>query len=82
MNKSNYLVKMNVIIDDSSKVKLSGSAKELDNIDKVKNEIIKFLKQLLFKNEISESIINIIRPVGSVTTSSYGLPKVHKENIF
>ena len=37
---------MDVIVGDSSKFKLLGSAKEFDNIDKVESEIIKFLKQL------------------------------------
>ena len=36
MNKSDYLEKVYVVIDDSSKFKLLDSAKELNNIDKVK----------------------------------------------
>ena len=47
----------------------------------MEHEIVKFLKQLLFKNEISDSLFNLIKPVGSVTPRLYGLPKIHKENI-
>ena len=81
LNKSDYLGKMNDIMSDSTKFNLLGKATEVDNIDKVEMEIIKFLKQLLFKNEISDSLFNLIKPVGSVTPRLYGLPKIHKENI-
>ena len=81
MNKSEYLEKINDIISDSTKFKLLGKAKELDNIDKVESETIKFLKQLLFKNGIIESLFNLIKPVGSVTPRLYGLPKINKKNI-
>ena len=81
MSKSDYLEKMNDIIGDSTKFKLLSSVKELDNIDKVESEIIKFLIQLFTKNEFIESIFNLIKPVGLVTPRLYGLPKIHKENI-
>ena len=79
MNKSEYLEKINDIISYSTKFKLLGKAKELDNIDKVESETIKFLKQLLFKNGIIESLFNLIKPVGSVTPRLYGLPKINKK---
>ena len=72
MNKSEYLEKIDVIIGDSSKFKHLGSAKEFDNAHKVESEIIKFLKQLLFNNEISENIFNLVKLVGSVTQRLYG----------
>ena len=55
MNKSDYLGKMNDIISDSTKFNYLGKATEVDNIDKVESK--KFLKQLLFKNEISYSYL-------------------------
>ena len=58
MNKSDYLGKMNVIICHSTKFKLLGSAKELDNIDKVESEIIKFLKQFNFFDFINKTMFH------------------------
>ena len=46
---------------------------------KVKSETIKLLKQLLFKNKISEYLFNLFEPVRSVTQRFYGLPKIYKE---
>ena len=62
---------MNDIISDSTKFKLLGKETEVDNIDKV--ESVKFLKQLLFTNEISDSLFNLIKPFGSITPRLYGL---------
>ena len=73
MNKSYYLKKINDIFSDSIKFKLLSEAKKLDSIGKVKFKVIKFSKQLLFKNEITESLIYLIRPVISVTPHLYGL---------
>ena len=72
---------MNHRISDSTKFKLLEKATVVDNIYKVESEIIKFLKQLLLKNEISDSLSNLINPVGSVTPCFNVLPKIHKENI-
>ena len=38
-------------------------SKELDSIDKVESNFIKFLKQLLFKNRINKSLSNLNRLV-------------------
>ena len=46
---------MNDTISDSTNFKLLGKATKVDNIDKVESKIIKFLEQLLFKNEIIDS---------------------------
>ena len=73
MNKSDYLEKINDIISNSTKFKFLGEVKQLDNIDIAKSKIFKFLKQLLFKNKISESFFNLIKPVGLVTPSLYKL---------
>ena len=73
MNKSEYLEKINDIISNSTKFKFLGEVKQLDNIDIAKSKIFKFLKQLLFKNKISESFFNLIKPVGLVTPSLYKL---------
>ena len=81
MNKFDYFEKMNNIVNGLTKFKFSGKAKEVDNIDKVESEIIKFLKKLVLKNEISDSLFSLIKPVGSVTPRWYGLPKIHNENI-
>ena len=81
MNKTDYLQKMDAIISDPSKFNLLGPAEQYDKIDKVEKEINKFLKHLLFKNEIDENLFNLIKPVGSVTPRLYGLPKIHKNDI-
>ena len=81
LNKSDYLHKMLDIIGDSRKFKLLGCATKFDNVNKVENEITKFLKQLLDNKEITEDIFNLVKPVGSITPRMYGLPKIHKEGI-
>ena len=42
MNKSDYLEKMDVISGISSKLKILSSAKELDNIEKLKAKLLSF----------------------------------------
>ena len=73
MNKSDYLEKIIDIISNSTKFKFFGEIKQLDNIYIAESEIIKFLKQLLFMNETSEYLLNLIKPVGPATPGLYKL---------
>ena len=76
-NKFDYLEKIG---GDSSNFKPYGQAKELDIINKVKSEIINFLKQLYFKNGFSENAFNSIKPVGSEPHVYIGYKKLIRES--
>ena len=76
-NKFDYLEKIG---GDSLNFKLWGQAKELDIINKVESEIIKFLKQLYFKNGFSKNDFNLIKPVGSDPHVYIGYKKFIRKN--
>ena len=78
LDKTDYINKMQEIIDDKTKFTLLGPANNFDNINKVQDEIVKILKNLLYTLENSEDIYNL---VGSITPRMYGLPKMHKKDV-
>ena len=80
LDKTDYTNKMQEIIGDKTKFTLLGPANKFDNINKVEDEIVKILKNLLYTKEINEDIYNLVKPVGSITPRMYGLPKIHKKD--
>ena len=81
LDKTDYTNKMQEIIGDKTKFTLLGPANKFDNINKVEDEIVKILKNLLYTKEINEDIYNLVKPVGSITPRMYGLPKIHKKDV-
>ena len=80
LNKNDYISKMNVILDDSSKFqKLSiDQNKVLNHIVHMENRIIDVLKKLKKKKIISENKYEDLYPVGSRPGILYGRAKIHK----
>ena len=54
---------------------------KLNNIQMTEKNIIDFLKDLANNNEITQEMLDELRPIGSITPKLYGLPKLHKPNI-
>ena len=78
LDKTDYVNKIYEIIGDTTKFTLLWPANKFDNINKVEDEIVKVLKNILSTKEINEDIYNLIKPVGYITPRMYGLPKKHK----
>ena len=81
LDKSDYLVKMSTIIDDSSKLKCLGPVKDYDKTEKLEKKICMVLKNLVNKKEISPLTFDSLKPIGSVWPRLYGLPKLHKPDV-
>ena len=81
MDKKDYLEKMQVIINDTSKFKPLGPVDKFDNTTKLEDNIVKFLKHLVSTKEISQDICDCVKPVGSIRPRIYGLPKLHKKAV-
>ena len=79
-NKNDYISRMNVILNDSSKFqKLSiDQNKVLNHIVHMENRIIDVLKNLKKKKIISENKYEDLHPVGSRPGILYGRAKIHK----
>ena len=80
LNKNDYISRMKVILNDSSKFqKLSiDQNKVLNHIVHMENRIINVLKKLKNKKIISENIYEDLYPVGSLPGILCGRAKIHK----
>ena len=78
LNKSDYITKMKLILNDASKFQQIGPADTNDNSAKIEAKIQRRLLQLSNGEVMHESVYKEIRPTGSLRPRLYGLPKVHK----
>ena len=60
LDKKEYLDKMNGILNDSKKFVKLGQTSKFDNLNKTEKSIIDFLKKLVHKNEIKQSVFMAI----------------------
>ena len=80
MNKSDYISKMNLVLEDSTKFKkieedvYKTLLQREDKNNRLVNEIYK-------KGIINEETKNKLRATGSTPGTMYGLPKIHKTNV-
>ena len=81
LDKIDYINKMHEIVGETTKFTQLGPANKFDNINKVEDEIVKILKNLLSTKEINEYVYNLVKPVGSISPRMYGLPKKLKKDI-
>ena len=79
LNKSDYVNKMNKILDDQSKFKRLGPVSSNDNTARIESSLPKWLLDLVKADLILKWIYNAMRPAGSQRPQMYGLPKTHKE---
>ncbi|CAF1531073.1 unnamed protein product [Adineta steineri] len=75
MDKSEYINKMNLIINDKKTFQLLEKDPTLQQEDK----LIRKLKSLKDSGFITETQFKQCRPVGSQPARIYGLPKIHKK---
>ena len=78
MNKNDYMDKMKTILEDESKFIKLGPVSDFDNILKIEKKINAVFKRLVSSEELSQAIVDDLKPVGSMRPRLYGLPKLHK----
>ena len=81
LNKSDYIEKMMVILNDKSKFFKLGQIDKFDHTSKIENNIQRKLRSWYSKGSISKEIYELTRPIGSQRPKLYGLPKTHKNDI-
>ena len=79
LNKSDYVDKMNEILDDQSKFKRLGPVSSNDNTASIESRLQKRLLDLVKADLMPKWIYDAILPSGSQRPRMYGLPKTHKE---
>ena len=80
LNKSDYLIKINVILD-SQKFQKIGPVDEKNNTARIKGNIQRRILALTKENMLAKSVYEHIRPSGSQRLKSYGHPKTHKKDV-
>ena len=81
LNKSDYVDKMNKILDDQSRFKRLGPVSSNDNTAGIESRLQKRLLDLVKADLRPKWVCEAIRPTGSQRPRMYGLPKTHKEGI-
>ena len=81
LNKNDFIDKMLVILDDTSKFEKLGPTSSNDNTANIKSKLQKRLLELFKEDTIPKSLYQNIRPTGSQTPRMYDLPKTHKTNV-
>ena len=77
LTREEYLSKMAVILDDTSKFSKLGPVATHDNTVKVEKNLVTYLKRLKAEKEITNGEFLKIKPMGSIRPRLYGLPKIH-----
>ena len=81
LNKSDYITKMNLILNNASKFQHIRPATTNVNIGKIEAKYQRRLLQLSNRGVMHESVYKEIRPTGSLRPRLNGLPKVHKKEV-
>ncbi|VDP30934.1 unnamed protein product [Schistosoma mattheei] len=79
LNKTDYIDKMNSLLNDQTKHQKLGSCKDLN--EKTERQLTTALKLLKHHQYISEHTYNTLKPSGTHTPRLYGLPKIHKPDV-
>ena len=79
LKKSDYVDKINKILDDQSKFKRLGPVSRNDNTASIESRLQKRLLDVVKANLMPKWIYDAIRPTGSQRPRMYRLPKTHKE---
>ena len=80
LNKTDYIKKMNSILEDETKFLTLGPSSEKDNASKIKSRIQRRLLQLHKDDLLPANLYDLIRPTGSQQPRMYGLSKTHKKD--
>ena len=79
INKSDYVDKMNEILDDQLKFKKLGPVSSNDNTASIESRLLKRLLDLVKADLMPKQIYDAIRPTESQRPRMYGLPKHTKK---
>ena len=79
LNKSDYVDKMNKILDDGSKFKRLGPVSSNGNTASIESRLQKRLLDLVKADLMPKGIYDALRPTGLQRPRMYGLPKTPKE---
>ena len=81
LNETDYLTKMNSILNDTSKFQNIGPVNDNDNTAEMDGKLQKWLLRLHKDGYFTESEYNKIRPTGSQRPRMYWPPKTHKSHV-
>ena len=81
LNKTDYIKKMNSILEDETKFLTLGLSSEKDNTSKIESRIQCCLLQLHKDDLLPANLYDLIRPTGSQRPCMYGLPKALKKDV-
>ena len=81
LNKTDYIKKMNFILQDKTKFLTLGQSVEKNKTSKIKSRIQCRLLQLHKDNLLPVNLYNLIRLTGSQRPRMYSLPKTHKKDV-
>ena len=81
MNKSDYISKMDFVLQDNSKFKNLGLSSEFDNTAKIEAHIQRRLLQLKKEGLLPSKIYSRLQPIGSQRLPMYGFSKIHKQDV-
>ena len=80
MKKSDYIAKMNDVLNDKSKFIRLGPVSEMDHTAGAETSMQDLLRSLHKKKELDDATKEKVRPVGATRLKMYGVLKVHKSN--
>ena len=81
LTNSDYIIKMNLILNDASKFQQIGPADANHNSANIEAKIKRRLLQLSNGGVMHESVCKEIRLTGSLRPRLYGLPTMHKKDV-
>lgn len=81
LDKSDYVEKMAVILNDVSKFRKLGPVELTDNTCKNEAKMQRRLLALFKKKVFCKDVYDRIRPSGSQRPRMYGLPQIHKQGV-
>ena len=82
LNKNDYKDQIKTIPNDTIKFLDLGPDTNKENTANIESRIRRRLLQLRKESLISQQVYKAIRPTGSQRPRMYGLPKIHKNNVF
>ena len=81
LNKTDYIAKMNCILEDQAKFLALGPSSKNNNSSKIEPRIQRRPLQLHIDDLLPTNLYEFIQPTGSQQPRMYGLPKTQKKDV-
>ena len=81
LNKTDYIAKMNCILEDQAKFLALGPSSKNNNSSKIEPRIQRCPLQLHIDDLLPTNLYEFIQPTGSQQPRMYGLPKTRKKDV-